>query len=172
MSPCDGIETTLKTILSNKYRTKPVSNLLRAEATGIYIQILKTSSFGDNTPKSRSFSDNDAEGTKRQSDVNSDNQRLFVYPFIDKSGHPCKTPPAIVRTMVEIICICINLSFSSESSLLSFKYRTSHRHGTKMNIAISATVITSSTGTSCKPPSKNVNCVFLINRNHHLYYIR
>ena len=28
---------------------------LRAEATGIYIQILKTSSFGDNTPKSRSF---------------------------------------------------------------------------------------------------------------------
>ena len=29
--------------------------VLRAEATGIYIQILKTSSFGDNTPKSRSF---------------------------------------------------------------------------------------------------------------------
>ena len=105
-------------------------------------------------PKVDHFSDNDAEGTKRQSDVNSNNQRLFVYPFIDKSEHPCKTPPAIVRTMVEIICICINLSFSSESSLLSFKYRTSHRHGTKMNIAISATVITSSTGTSCKPPSK------------------
>ena len=44
-----------KPYFSNKYRTKPVSNLLRAEAAGIYIQILKTSSFGDNTPKSRSF---------------------------------------------------------------------------------------------------------------------
>ena len=46
---------TSKPYFSNKYRTKPVSNLLRAEAAGIYIQILKTSSFGDNTPKSRSF---------------------------------------------------------------------------------------------------------------------
>ena len=41
-------------------------------------------------PKVDHFSDNDAEGTKRQSDVNSNNQRLFVYPFIDKSEHPCK----------------------------------------------------------------------------------
>lgn len=30
-----------KPYFSNKYRTKPVSNLLRAEAAGIYIQILK-----------------------------------------------------------------------------------------------------------------------------------
>ena len=115
-----------KPYFSNKYRTKPVSNLLRAEAAGIYIHLLTS-------PNIRA-----------------------------------KTPPAIVRTMVEIICICINLSFSSESSLLSFKYRTSHRHGTKMNIAISATVITSSTGTSCKPPKKRKLCI--LNKQEVIIY--
>ena len=52
-----------KPYFSNKYRTKPVSNLLRAEAAGIYIQILKTSSSETIHPKVDHFSDNDAEGT-------------------------------------------------------------------------------------------------------------
>ena len=79
-----------KPYFSNKYRTKPVSNLLRAEAAGIYIRYLKHLLSETIHPKVDHFSDNDAEGTKRQSDVNSNNQRLFVYPFIDKSEHPCK----------------------------------------------------------------------------------
>ena len=103
-------------------------------------------------PKVDHFSDNDAEGTKRQSDVNSNNQRLFVYPFIDKSEHPCKNTARNSQDNGRDNMYLYKLVFLVR--VQPFKYRTSHRHGTKMNIAISATVITSSTGTSCKPPSK------------------
>lgn len=105
-------------------------------------------------PKVDHFSDNDAEGTKRQSDVNSNNQRLFVYPFIDKSEHPCKNTARNSQDNGRDNMYLYKLVFLVRVQPLIFKYRTSHRHGTKMNIAISATVITSSTGTSCKPPSK------------------
>ena len=79
-----------KPYFSNKYRTNLFPTFFGQRLQASIYRYLKHLLSETIHPKVDHFSDNDAEGTKRQSDVNSNNQRLFVYPFIDKSEHPCK----------------------------------------------------------------------------------
>lgn len=70
-----------KPYFSNKYRQNLFPTFFGQRLQASIYRYLKHLLSETIHPKVDHFSDNDAEGTKRQSDVNSNNQRLFVYPY-------------------------------------------------------------------------------------------